>query len=67
MVLSEVLGSKSVRRLGVVSTLVDAAMALSRGEKRIAAAFLGAAALAYRWSALGFLVQILVRVYRRYR
>jgi hypothetical protein len=67
MELTEVLNSKSVQRLGVVSTLVDALMALSRGEKRLAAAFLGAAALAYQWSSLGLLVQVLLRAYRRFR
>jgi hypothetical protein len=42
-------------------------MALSRDEKRLAAAFVGAAALTYRWSSLGILVQVLLRAYRRFR
>lgn len=67
MALSNVLDSNTVKGLGVASTLVDALMALSRGEKKLAAAFVGAAALAYRWSSLGFLAQVLLRAYRRFR
>jgi hypothetical protein len=67
MMLTDVLDSTSLKGLGVATTLADAVVALSRDEKRLAVAFFGAAALAYRWSYIGLLAQVLVRAYRRFR
>jgi hypothetical protein len=64
MALARALDSNSVKRLGVLSALVEAGLALSRGEKRLAGLLLGVAALSYRWSALGALLQGLLRLYR---
>lgn len=44
--------------------LVEAGLALARGRRRIAVLLLGAAALAYRFSVLGFVVEALIRVYQ---
>lgn len=57
-------GSKSVRNLSTVSMVIEAGLALARGKRKIAALLLGAAALASRWSAVGFLAEIAIRVYQ---
>lgn len=64
MGLTQVLHSRGARQLGAVSMLVEAGLALARGKRRLAALFLGAAALAYRVSALGILAEVLIRLYQ---
>ena len=64
MTLTQILRSKRARQLSAVSMLVEAGLALARGKRRLAAMLLGAAALAYRFSALGFLVEGSIRLYQ---
>lgn len=56
--------SKGARQLSAASMLVEAGLALSRGKRRLAVMLLGAAALAYRFAILGFLAEVLVRLYQ---
>jgi hypothetical protein len=65
MGLNALLGSKTMERASTLSMLVEAALSWSRDERRVAVLFLGAAALAYRWSALGLAAEGAVRLYRR--
>jgi hypothetical protein len=53
--------------LGIVSTIVDAALELRRGNAGSAAVLLGAAALSRRVPGLGVAVSVLLRAYRRLR
>ncbi|EMA51033.1 MULTISPECIES: hypothetical protein [Halococcus] len=67
MGLSDLLTSKRSGLVSAVSMLVEAGLALYRGDKKIAALLLGAAALAYRWSFVGAIAEILIRAYQRLR
>jgi hypothetical protein len=67
MGLVDELGSKRSGRISALTTLVEAALALYRGETRIAALLLGAAALAYRWSAVGIVAELLIKLYQYLR
>lgn len=62
--LGGLLNSSSAKNLSALSMLVEAGLALARGKRKIAALLLGAAALASRWSAIGFLAEILIRIYQ---
>lgn len=53
--------------LAIISTLVDAAMALRRGEHWAAALLLGAAALSTRVTGAGAVASLVVRLVRRLR
>ena len=53
--------------IAIISTLVDAAMALRRGENWAAALLLGAAALSTRVTGAGVVASLLVRLLRRFR
>jgi len=53
--------------VAIISTLVDAAMALRRGEHWAAALLLGAAALSTRVTGAGVVASLLVRLLRRFR
>ena len=44
--------------------LVETGLALARGKRRLAALLLGASALAYRFSYLGFVAEVLIRFYQ---
>ena len=59
--------SKSVNKLSIVSTLVDAAMAFARGRPKSGLLLVGAAALSSRVPGLGTLVSLALRVARRLR
>ncbi|WP_267643691.1 hypothetical protein [Haloarchaeobius amylolyticus] len=67
MSLANVFDSTRTRQASALSMLAEAGMALWRGKTKVAALFLGAAAIAYRWSALGFAAEGLIRLYRRSR
>lgn len=67
MGLVELLTSKRSGQISAVTMVVEAGLALYRGEKDIAALLLGAAVLAYRWSIVGTIAGILIRIYRRVR
>ena len=67
MGLAEVFKSKQAGQISAISMLVEAGLALYRGEKDVAALLLGAAVLAYRWSIVGTIAGILIRIYRRVR
>ncbi len=47
--------------------VAEAGMALYRGNKRVAALLAGAAVLAYRWSVVGLLAELGIRLYQRRR
>jgi len=53
--------------LAVLSTLLDAAVALRRGDRWAAALLLGAAALSTRVRGAGVVASVLVRLVRRLR
>ena len=59
--------SKSVSKLSIVSTLVDAAMAFARGRPKSGVLLVGAAALSSRVPGLGTAVSLLLRLVRRFR
>ena len=59
--------SRRLTRLGTVSTLIDAVVALRRGDLRGGAVLLGAAALSNRIPGFGTLVSLAMRVVRRLR
>ncbi|UPV73168.1 hypothetical protein M0R89_11475 [Halorussus limi] len=61
------LDSKSMNKLSIVSTLVDAAMAFARGRKKSALLLVGAAALSSRVPGIGTAVSLLLRLVRRFR
>ncbi|HET7322896.1 MAG TPA: hypothetical protein VFJ06_01040 [Halococcus sp.] len=67
MGLAKAFNSVRSGQISAISLLVEAGLALYRGDKRIAALLLGAAALAYRWSAVGLVAQILYRIYQYIR
>ena len=62
--LSRLLNSSGAKNLSALSMLVEAGLALARGKRKIAAMLLGAAALASRWSIVGFLAEIAIRIYQ---
>lgn len=53
--------------LGIVSTLVDAGLAFVRRDTRAGALLLGAAVLSTRFTGVGVLASVLVRLLRRAR
>ncbi|GAB3699120.1 hypothetical protein [Halorubrum pallidum] len=60
-------GGKTLQRLGIVSTLIDAAAAFARRDTRTGFLLLGAA-VASRWvPGLGVVVSVFTRLYRRVR
>jgi hypothetical protein len=67
MGLAEAFNSKRAGQISAISMLVEAGLALYRGEKRIAALLFGAAVLSYRWGIVGTIAGILIRIYRRVR
>lgn len=64
MGVTQVPNSRGARQLSAVSKFVEAGLALSRGKRRLAVMLLGAATLAYRFSILGFVAEVLVRLYQ---
>ena len=67
MGLADLFTSKRSGLVGAISMVVEAGLALYRGDTKVAALLLGAAALAYRWSFLGTIAGILIRAYQRLR
>ena len=61
------IGSSPLAKLGIVSTLVDAAMAFARGRPRSGVLLLISAAISTRAPGLGVVVSVLLRLYRRFR
>lgn len=61
------LNQNAITDIGIVSTIVDAAMEFARGRPKSGALLLGAAALSSRVPGLGVAVSALLRVYRRLR
>lgn len=67
VVMRSIRGGKTLRRLGIVSTLIDAAAAFARRDTRTGFLLLGAA-LASRWvPGLGVVVSVFTRLYRKVR
>lgn len=58
---------RSIQRLGVLSTLVDAGVAFARGRSVDGVLLLVSAALSTRVPGLGVAVSLLLRAYRRFR
>ena len=54
-------------KLGIVSTLVDAAIAFARGNRLGGAVLLGAAALSSKLPGLGVAASVALRLFRRLR
>lgn len=67
MGLANAFKSKQAGQISAISMVVEAGLALYRGEKKIAALLLGAAALSYRWSIVGIVAEALIRIYQRVR
>ncbi|WP_254537516.1 hypothetical protein [Halomarina litorea] len=67
MGLSEILSSKNTRTLSALSTLVQAGLALYRGNTKVAALLVGAAVLSYRTSWVGMVAQVAIQLYQRMR
>lgn len=63
--LFKLLGSKRSRQLSVISTLAEAVMSFKRGQKKAGALLLGAAALSYKRSELGYLAQIAAKIFKK--
>lgn len=61
------LNSKSMNKLSIVSTLVDAAMAFARGRPKSGVLLVGAAALSSRLPGVGTAVSLVLRLARRLR
>jgi hypothetical protein len=59
--------TQSANRLSIVSTLVDAAMAFARGNRKQSLLLVGAAALSSRVPGLGTAVSLALRLVRRFR
>jgi hypothetical protein len=60
-------GSSTLSRLGIVSTLIDAAVAFSRGRSVNGILLLASAALSRQVPGLGVVVSVLLRLVRRLR
>ncbi|QCJ45679.1 hypothetical protein [Haloprofundus sp. MHR1] len=61
------LNVNSMNKLSIVSTLVDAIVAFSKGRRVSGVLLLAAAALSSRVPGIGTAVSMLLRVYRRVR
>jgi len=59
--------SDTLSRIGIVSTLVDAAVAFSRGRSKSGLLLIASAALSQRVPGIGVAVSILLRLGRRLR
>ncbi|WP_436932207.1 hypothetical protein [Halosimplex halobium] len=56
-----------LKKIGIVSTLVDAALAFARGHPKSGALLVAAAALSSKVPALGTLTSVALRIARRLR
>lgn len=65
MGLKRLLGSRATRSLTVLSVLKEAKQAFEGGNRVRAAALLGVAALAWKWSVIGMAAQGLIKLIRR--
>jgi hypothetical protein len=54
--------SKGSRNLSTLTMLVEAGVAFVRGNRRAGIGLLAAAALAYKWSPLGYVVEAIIRL-----
>ena len=59
--------TKSANKLSIVSTVIDAALAFSRGQNKRGVLLLGAAVLTSRVPGLGTAISLLFRLVRRFR
>lgn len=64
MGLTDLFDAKRAGSFSALTFLVEAALALYSGDKRLAALLMGAAALAYRWRPLGDIAYGLIWLYR---
>jgi hypothetical protein len=64
MGLTDVLDSRNTRTLSALSMLAEAGLALYRGNRRVAALLAGAAVLAYRFSWVGVVAELAIRLYQ---
>lgn len=67
MGLNTLLDSKIARHASTLSMLGEAVLSWSRGDRRMGVLFLVASVLAYRWSTLGVVTEVGIRLYRRMR
>lgn len=61
------INAQSANSVSIVATLVDAAFAFSRGDRKSGVLLLGAAALSSRIPGLGTAVSVFLRLVRRLR
>jgi len=64
MEITQILRSPQAKQLSAISMLVEAGLALRRGNEKIAAMLAGAAFVAYQWSGVGFAIELLIRFYQ---
>ncbi|WIV67970.1 hypothetical protein [Natrialbaceae archaeon AArc-T1-2] len=64
MALQRLLGSRATRSVTVLSVLLEAKRAFDRNNTVRAAALLGVAALAWKWTMLGMAAQGIVKLLR---
>ncbi|EMA64271.1 hypothetical protein [Halorubrum lipolyticum] len=62
-----ILGKRTLQRLGIASTLLDAAAAFARRDVRMGVLLLGAAVASIWVPGLGVVASVLGRLYRRLR
>ncbi|WP_435098130.1 hypothetical protein [Halorubrum sp. N11] len=60
-------GGQTLQRLGIASTLLDAAVAFARRDNRLGVLLLGAAIVSIWVPGLGVVASALTRLYRRLR
>lgn len=60
------INARSLNKLSIASTVVDAAMAIARGRYKRGAMLLGAAALSARFPGLGTAASVLSRLFDRF-
>lgn len=60
-------GGNTLQRLGIVSTLIDAAVAFARRDTRMGFLLLGAAVASKWFPGLGVAISVATRLYRRLR
>lgn len=64
MSISKILNSPGARTTSSIAMLAESALALYRGNRKIAALLLGAAVLSYRFTVVGIVAELAIRVYQ---
>ena len=64
MSITDILNSNGARATSSLTMLAEAGIALYRGNKTVAALLLGAAVLAYRFTVIGVVAELAIRIYQ---